>query len=185
MGTKNIYQCVNDYLAKWDPIGLPQEIADVEYVDYVPGIVEALPNKRDLYTCLMSFLSKLGINQDDVRVDLSEEVKTRADELMKLNTISLSHEVYLKIIPNNPQKNVHSWYIAYDDENDRVCREVGIGDTGEVITKESFLVSHNCGIHSHLSIKDFIERFYAEIISKEEFEAVWNEELVKVKKEIL
>ena len=101
---------------------------------------------------------------------------TRADELMKLNTMNLSHEVYLKIIPKNPQENVHSWYIAYDNESDRVCREAGIRETGEVITKKSFLVYHNRGIHSHLSIKDFIERFYAEIISKEEFESVWNEE---------
>ncbi len=176
MGTKNIYQLVNEYLAKWDPIGLPQEIADVEYVDYVPGIVEALSNKKDLCSCLVLFLSKLGINQDDVRVDLSEEVNTRADELMKLNTMNLSHEVYLKIIPKNPQENVHSWYIAYDNESDRVCREAGIRETGEVITKKSFLVYHNRGIYSHLSIKDFIERFYAEIISKEEFESVWNEE---------
>ena len=61
MGTKNIYQLVNEYLAKWDPIGLPQEIADVEYVDYVPGIVEALSNKKDLCSCLVLFLSKLGI----------------------------------------------------------------------------------------------------------------------------
>ena len=30
----NIYYAVNEYLALWDPIGLPLEIASVEYVDY-------------------------------------------------------------------------------------------------------------------------------------------------------
>ncbi len=41
----NIYQAVNDYLVKWDPINLPQEIARVEYVSYVPGIVLAVKSE--------------------------------------------------------------------------------------------------------------------------------------------
>ena len=41
----NIYQAVNDYLVKWDPINLPKEIARVEYVSYVPGIVLAVKSE--------------------------------------------------------------------------------------------------------------------------------------------
>ena len=105
---------VNEYLAKWDPINLPPEIADVEYVDYVPEIVENLSNKKKLCLCLMSFLDKLGVVSEDYPyVDLVEEINSRADELMKLNTMHLSHEdtfdnmKYLKFVEKRKIKKEH------------------------------------------------------------------------------
>lgn len=100
----NIYQAVNDYLAKWDPINLPQEIARVEYVSYVPGIVEVLTDKDKLCSLLMSFLESIGISQENVDMNLRKEVSLRADELMKLHILDLSHEVFLYIINRPPKK---------------------------------------------------------------------------------
>ena len=79
----HIYQVVNDYLANWDPINLPHEIAKVEYVSYLPDIIEALLDKHRLCSCLMAFFESLGISQENVNVNLRDEVGSRADELMK------------------------------------------------------------------------------------------------------
>ncbi len=96
MDKNNIYQAVNEYLAEWDPIGLPQEIADVEYADYVQGVVDSLSDKEKLCSCLMTFLEKLGISQDNVNVNLKEEINKRAEELIKLRTTCLKQSFRIK-----------------------------------------------------------------------------------------
>ena len=165
----NIYQAVNDYLVKWDPINLPQEIARVEYVSYVPGIVEVLTDKDKLCSLLMSFLESIGISQENVDMNLRKEVSLRADELMKLHILGRSHEVFLYIINRPPQKEVCSWYVACDDVKNCACREIRMGEYGEIIAKFD-----KCGPHSHFTIKDLIQDFCAEIISKGDFEKIWD-----------
>ena len=169
MDRTNIYQAVNDYLANWDPINLPNEIAKVEYVSYVPDIIEALLDKHKLCSCLMAFFESLGISQENVNVNLRDEAGSRADELMKLEGSDYSHEVFLLISDNDSRNGVRSWYVTCDDLKDCVCREVGIDESGSIVVK-----FEKRGPHAHLTVKELIQGYYTEIISKEEFELIWN-----------
>jgi hypothetical protein len=169
----NIYQAVNDYLAQWDPIGLPQDIANVEYTNYVPTIVESLTDKEKVHLCLLSFLKRLGMDVNDYSIDLDTDVSKRADDLMKLKTTCNSHDVYFRIFQKESKNEFSSCYIAYDDEHNCVCRELELSKNGEV-TKRSFCVNqNNFSAYSHLSLKDIVESQNTEFISKEEFESVW------------
>lgn len=49
------------------------------------------------------------------------------------------------------------------------CREIRMGEYGEIIAKFD-----KCGPHSHFTIKDLIQDFCAEIISKGDFEKIWD-----------
>jgi len=176
MENSNIYQKVNEYLAKWDPIGLPQEIANVEYVGYVPEIVEVLSDKKALYISLKSFLNKLGICDEDTLIDIEKELYWRVDELTKLKKECQTHEVFFRIYDKEKLKGISSWLIAYDDKKKCTCCEVGIGNTGNVITKAPCEGFHDYWLHSIFTIKEYVELFPFEFISKEEFESVWNDE---------
>ena len=202
MENENIYYAVNKYLVDWDPINLPHEIANVEYVSYVPRIVEALSDKEMLCSCLISFLGDLGISQDNARVDLVEEVSSRADELMRLKAACRSHDVFIKCWDSTRKTcsslhkifsrllssvgfsvrsaediryKVHLWYISYSERDGHACREIGMGKDGTVIKKASYEDHHGYWFGSHFTINDYVKRFSTEFISKEEFESVWNE----------
>lgn len=195
----NIYQAVNQYLSEWNPIGVPNEIADVEYTSYVPAIVNALSDKKVLSSCLMAFLQDLGTNIND-EVEIEKDV----DKLMSLKGTCNSHEVFIKVVNSKklqPQmysrlmeifsdffatfyksckdtENLYNdafiWYIDYDDENKRVCREVGIAKSGRVIARYSNEDNRGCGIFPNSTIDERLKHYSVSFICNEEFEQVWN-----------
>ena len=73
------------------------------------------------------------------------------------------------ISDNDSRNDVRSWYVTCDDLKDCVCREVGIYESGSIVVK-----FEKRGPHAHLTIKELIQGYYTEIISKEEFELIWN-----------
>jgi hypothetical protein len=79
---------------------------------------------------------------------------------------------------------VETWYIEYDetDEKDGTLREVGRDTYGRIIVKDPDERNYGYWNDTNFGINDFIEQMHAEFISKEEFESVWNEELVRVDK---
>ena len=79
---------------------------------------------------------------------------------------------------------VETWYIEYDetDEKDGTLREVGRDTYGRIIVKDPDERNYGYWNDTNMGINDFIEQMHAEFISKEEFESVWNEELVRVDK---
>ena len=79
---------------------------------------------------------------------------------------------------------VETWYIEYDEkyEEDGTIREVGRDAYGRIIVKDPDDRNYGCWNDTNMGLNDFIEQMHAEYISKEEFEAVWNEELVRVDK---
>lgn len=170
----NIYYAVNEYLALWDPIGLPPEIASVEYVDYVPDVVDALTDRKKLAMCLMAFLDETGINKDNRCINLDKEISMRITDLLDLTKISRSHDIYLKILETDPLVGFRMYYIVYDDEKKCVCRKIEVGKSGEVLNKADYNVSNGIEKISHLTIRSIIERFNTEFVSQEEFESVWN-----------
>lgn len=171
----NIYYAVNKYLAKWDPIGLPLEIANVEYVDYVPDIVKSMTDRQNVISCLINFLDKIGTCKKTICNSIKEELFMRADDLLNLMMTSRSHDVYLRIFDNVPFKGIHAYYIIYDDVRKCVCRKVEVIKSDEVLRESNCQVSNSIKNGSHLTIKSIVERFYTEFISKEEFESGINE----------
>jgi hypothetical protein len=79
---------------------------------------------------------------------------------------------------------VETWYIEYDEteEMDGTLREVGRDTYGRIIVKDPDERNYGYWNDTNMGINDFIEQMHAEFISKEEFESVWNEELVRVDK---
>jgi hypothetical protein len=77
---------------------------------------------------------------------------------------------------------VGTWYIEYNETYsiDGTNREVGKDVKGRVIVKAPDDKNYGFWNDTNMGLKDFIETFNAERISKDEFEAVWNEELVKI-----
>lgn len=94
------------------------------------------------------------------------------------------------ILPNpNPDFDhlysfVEIWYIEYDEncDEDGTVREVGRDTYGRIIVKDPDDRNYGFWNDTNMGLKDFIQQKHAEYISKEDFESVWNEELVKVDK---
>ena len=52
---------INKILTEWNPLGVPDYIADVEYIDYVPVIMNNMDNVQSLCSCLEKLLiEKMG-----------------------------------------------------------------------------------------------------------------------------
>ena len=47
---------INKILTEWNPLGVPEYIADVEYIDYVPVIMNNMDNVQSLCSCLEKLL---------------------------------------------------------------------------------------------------------------------------------
>ena len=50
---------INHILAKWDPIGVGENIATDEYKGYIPMILHLLPNRQEL----MEYLENVLMNE--------------------------------------------------------------------------------------------------------------------------
>lgn len=77
---------------------------------------------------------------------------------------------------------VETWYIEIDEEckYDGVCREIGTDINGRIIVKDPDDRNYGYWTDVNGGINDCIDKMNAKYITREEFESVWNEELVKV-----
>ena len=118
------------------------------------------------------------------------EKKTSNAEEKESFLINLLRKILEFLLPQaNPDFDhlyllVETWYIEYDEkyEEDGTIREVGRDAYGRIIVKDPDDRNYGCWNDTNMGLNDFIEQMHAEYISKEEFEAVWNEELVRVDK---
>jgi len=55
---------VNKVLAQWNPIGVPLDIADSEYTEYVPYIIDAIGDIKEVTNCLLSILRNIGVGKE-------------------------------------------------------------------------------------------------------------------------
>ena len=65
---------INHILAKWDPIGISENIATDEYKGYIPMILHLLPNRQEL----MEYLENVLINE------MSQKHFTRTSALLRI-----------------------------------------------------------------------------------------------------
>lgn len=81
----DIYPLVNEILAKWNPINVPQKIADNEYSSYVPYIVDSIDDDIKLRSCLLSVLRNMGFEEDIIcQKNMREDIDKLIKELKEL-----------------------------------------------------------------------------------------------------
>lgn len=73
---------INDFLAKWNPIGVPEEIAKDEYINYIDIIKSNVHTKDELRKCLIWLLEeRMGL--DVSSPESISDIEKACDELMK------------------------------------------------------------------------------------------------------
>ena len=55
-------ESINDLMAQWNPLDVPEAIAKTEYVGYVPLIIENMIDEMQLLSCIEDILiNKMGL----------------------------------------------------------------------------------------------------------------------------
>jgi hypothetical protein len=67
MEKQRLYVTIADILEKWNPIGVPDYIANEEYKDYVPAIANAVLSKDEIKKELEYILKCVGYDDHDIR----------------------------------------------------------------------------------------------------------------------
>lgn len=77
-------------LAEWNPIEVPNHIADDEYKSYIPLILKSIHNRIELKNCLEDILiNKMEIGYDASNSKHNEDLQQVCDKLIKAKNESL------------------------------------------------------------------------------------------------
>ena len=80
-----IYEEINNILAKLNPIGVCEDIALDEYGGYIPVIVHFLQNRQELMEYLEKILiDDMGLNYDSYNEKHFDNLQKVCDNLMKI-----------------------------------------------------------------------------------------------------
>ena len=80
-----LYDGINNILASWNPIGVPDHIASDEYKGYVAQILDALEKKENLMNCLEDILiNKIGLEYNPNNKKHLEDLKKVCEKLLSL-----------------------------------------------------------------------------------------------------
>ncbi len=74
---------INILLAKWNPLGVPEELTESEYTDYIDLILSNIYSKQELQICITKILSEyMGIvlTPNDI-----QEIGKICEEFMKVD----------------------------------------------------------------------------------------------------
>src|SRR5688572_4956392 len=74
------YEIVNDILAKWDPIGIPDTVAMTEYTDYIQRLLLKRDNLDDLIKELETIITK------DIGLEYNADNPTEKEHTIKYAT---------------------------------------------------------------------------------------------------
>ena len=74
MNVNHQIEIINKYISEGNPLGVPEEIADVEYLIYISDIVKNMDNGKRLHGCIISMLKSLGITRfsEELRQDIQK-----------------------------------------------------------------------------------------------------------------
>jgi len=81
---KNNIEKINQVLAKWNPIGVGEDIASDEYQGYIPIILNSAKNKDNLMNCLKSIAIKMEIGFDPQNKEHLKDIQQVCDEIIKI-----------------------------------------------------------------------------------------------------
>lgn len=79
---------INELLSEWNPIGLPKELADVEYSDYVRQIISKLKYKESIKDYLITILE--DINSKDIIIqnrDILDDLNKLANQIEEIHRV--------------------------------------------------------------------------------------------------
>lgn len=74
----NIVENINQILANWNPLDVPESIAIEEYKGYIPLILHSIESRQQLINCLEDIL----INQ--LEVDYDPTNKEHLEDLLRI-----------------------------------------------------------------------------------------------------
>ncbi len=69
---------------------------------------------------------------------------------------------------------VKTWYLEFENETNPPTREVGVDDNGKVIVITPYKNNIGYWVDNNLSLDMFKQRFFANEVSKNEFELLWS-----------
>ena len=78
------FEAVNSILAKWDPIGVGNSIANHEYSGYVPSILKSIDDKQELRYCLENILmNQIGTGYNPRNKRHLEDLLSVCDQIIE------------------------------------------------------------------------------------------------------
>lgn len=69
---------INDVLAAWNPLSVPENLAMEEYTSYIPVILSSAKSEKQLLDCLESILV------NDLETGYDRNKKEHSDDLMEV-----------------------------------------------------------------------------------------------------
>ena len=74
---------INSFFANWNPLEVPPELAETEYIGYVDLVMSNIHSKAALYKCLTKILGKtMGLNVSSPHIKC--DIERACNELMKV-----------------------------------------------------------------------------------------------------
>ena len=84
----NNFNSINKILAEWNPIGVPNEIADVEYTSYVGELMRVINNKEKIFDCLTTMLKSIGFSKKSISdPKVNADINRIANYIKELGTM--------------------------------------------------------------------------------------------------
>ena len=85
MREKSLEQQINTILAQWNPIGVPEFIAEDEYRLYVEQIIAVGQSVKDMKLFLLDLIENvIGLGFDQSRLDQCQEIERVAVRITRL-----------------------------------------------------------------------------------------------------
>ena len=93
MENQKIYDFIQKILEEWNPIGVPEYIADVEYLDYIPLLIKNAHDEKNLEKPLVAILKYMGFdNSTTQRKKVQQDIKEIARKIwLYVNSEPCSH----------------------------------------------------------------------------------------------
>lgn len=70
--------------------------------------------------------------------------------------------------------NVRFWLLEFNDKTSQPVREIGLDESGTAIIKMPYKNNYGYWTDNNMLFEDFQERFQTAIISRSDFEKVWD-----------
>ena len=94
MDKEELYKIINNLFSVWNPIGLPKDIADVEYLDYVRIIVDKLQSNNKITDYLFDILNDISSNEVIIHSsDIIEETNKLGEQIEELYETYMNDKV--------------------------------------------------------------------------------------------
>ena len=78
--TKGLYKRINLILANWNPLSIPKNIAEVEYLHYIPIIISLYNSKKKLESYLIKISLEMGLPRNK---RLLKEISRIVNDIIK------------------------------------------------------------------------------------------------------